>query len=301
MRRPLVAALVAVLVAAGCSDEPRDRAVPDPGAVVVASFNFAESELLAEVYAQALEDEGVRVRRELGLGTRELVLPALRQGLVDVVPEYVGSVLDATAPRSAADRSDLADVVAALDAAVAPWGLAVLEPSAASNQNVVVVRADLARIHDLVAISDLRSLAPSSTIGGPPECPRRSRCLAGLDDRYGLHFEAFVPLAGADLVRRALLDGVVDVGVLFSTDAALAGSELVALADDRHLQPLDDVVPLVRSAVLDDPRIRRALDEVSEELTTRSLRFVNWRLVNAGTSVADEARGWLVRHGLVAR
>lgn len=301
MRRSLVAVLAVLALAAGCADGPGDEAVADPAAVVVASFNFAESDLLAEIYAQALEDEGVPVRRELGLGQRELVLPALRRGLVDVVPEYAGSVLDATAPRSPIDRSDLGAVVSALGEAVAPWGLEVLEPSAASNQNVVVVTADLARTHELASVSDLRALAPSSTIGGPPECPRRSTCLAGLDDRYGLHFEAFVPLAGADLVHRALADGVIDVGVLFSTDAALAGDELVALADDRHLQPPDDVVPLVRSAVLEDPRVERALDEVSEQLTTRSLRFVNWRLANTGTTIAAEAHGWLVRHGLVAR
>jgi osmoprotectant transport system substrate-binding protein len=138
-------------------------------------------------------------------------------------------------------------------------------------------------------------------IGGPPECPQRPRCLPGLAEVYGLRFDGFVPLAGEALVRRALADGVIEVGVLFSTDASLAGGELVVLDDDRRLQPPDNVVPMVRTAVLDDDRIAAALDEVTAELTTTNLRFLNWRVANAGGSVADEARGWLVRHGLVAR
>ena len=110
-----------------------------------------------------------------------------------------------------------------------------------------------------------------------------------------------MPLAGAELVRRAIDDGVVDVGVLFSTDAVLAGDGLVVLDDDRHLQPPDNVVPMVRSAKARDARISAALDLVSARLTTDNLRFLNWRLANAGTSIEAEARGWLIRQRLIAR
>jgi osmoprotectant transport system substrate-binding protein len=150
-------------------------------------------------------------------------------------------------------------------------------------------------------VSDLAPLAATLTLGGPPECPQRARCLPGFASRYGLHFEEFVPLAGAELTRRALDDGVVDVAVLFSTDVELARRGLVVLEDDRHLQPPDQVVPMVRSSALDDERVGAALDEVSERLTTANLRFLNWRVEQAGTSVAAEAHGWLVRQDLVAR
>ena len=181
-----------------------------------------------------------------------------------------------------------------------PWGIAVLDPADASNQNVVVVTAELAAEHDLAAVSDLRRLAPTLTIGGPPECPQRPRCLPGLAAHYGLDFGDFVPFAGADLVSRALSDGVVDVGILFSTDAALTDA-VVVLVDDRELQPPDNVVPMVRTTALGDERVARALDEVSAELTTGNLRFLNWRVANVGSSVAAEAHGWLVRQGLVER
>ena len=303
MRRRLVRAVLVplVLLATGCRGGTPSPPQAATAGVVVASFDFDESRLLAEIYAQALEDEGVAVRREVGLGPRELVLPAMRASLVDVVPEYAGAALDAASTGPPVATADRSEVVAALAQAVAPWDLTPLTPSRASNQNVLAVSTALAREHDLRSVSDLRSIGEPLVLGGPAECPRRPRCLPGYEARYGLRFRYFVPLAGAELVARALADDVVDVGLLFSTDAALAGGDLVALTDDRFLQPPDVVVPLVRTAVLDDERIAAALDEVSAELTTEGLRFVNWRLVNAGTTPAAEARGWLLRHGLVAR
>lgn len=291
----------AVLVLASCDADRSSYTAAADDVVDVASFDFAESQLLAEIYAQALEDEGIEVRRQLDLGPRELVLPAVRRGLVDVVPEYAGSLLEATSPGEPLGRSDLDAVMSALQAAVAPWDLTVLRPAAASNQNVLAVRADLAADRDLGVVSDLGELAATMGLGGPPECARRPLCLPGLAEVYGLRFERFVPLAAPELVGRALADGVVDVGVLFSTDAELAGPELVVLADDRSLQPPDNVVPLVRQVALQDPAVRAALEEVSAALTTGSLRFLNWRVAHSGAGTAAEARGWLLRQGLIER
>lgn len=274
--------------------------LPQNGGIVVASFDFAESRLVAEIYAYALEDEGITVDRQLDLGPRELVLPALRQGFVDVIPEYAGSALDAASPASSVDRSDVAAVADELADAVRPWGIDVLSPSPASNQNALAVTAATAAERHLDDISDLAPVAASLTVGGPPECPGRRQCLVGLADVYGIRFSSFVPLADQDLVRRALTDGVIDVGVLFSTDAALAGDALVVLDDDKHLQPADNVVPMVRRAAVDE-YVVATLDEVSARLSTTSLRFLNWRVAHAGADAATEARAWLVRHGLVAR
>jgi osmoprotectant transport system substrate-binding protein len=292
-----VAALVAGAVAA-CSDAPTSAPPPADG-LVVASFNFDESRLLAEIYAQALEDEGITVRLELDLGPRELILPALRQGLVDVVPEYVGTLLDAVGPDD--DQAGLEPASTALDAALAPLGLGALEPSPASNQNAVVVTRETAADGGLDAISDLQAFGGDLTLGGPAECSTRERCLPGLESTYSLHFADFLAFGGSRLVRQALLDGIIDVGILFTTDGYLAGDDLVVLADDRGLQPVENVVPLVRTAALSDPRAVAALDEVSAALTTAELRFLNWRVSVSGQAPAAEARGWLIRQGLVAR
>lgn len=267
--RWFAAAMLLVVVACdGATD--RSEAPPTPDHIRVASFDFVESRLLAEIYAQALEAGGFEVERQFELGPRELVTPALRQGFVDVVPEYAGSALDAVAPDSLADRHDVVEVVEALRETIRPWGVEALSPSPASNQNEIVVTADRARGHDLADVSDLAPLARSLTIGGPPECSVRQHCLVGLTDVYGLRFAAFVPLVGDELVRRALSDGVIDVGVLFSTDAVLADGDLVVLRDDRRLQPAENVVPIVRRPAVDD-RAAAILDAVSGHLDRKSV------------------------------
>jgi osmoprotectant transport system substrate-binding protein len=272
--------------------------------VAVASFNFPESRLVAEIYAQALEDEGIPVRRELDLGPRELVLPALRQGRVDIVPEYLGTALTAAAPAVTVDRSDPDAVSRALAAAIEQWDLRVLSYADAQNQNGLVVTRATAERLAVRTTSDLGRVARRLTLGGPPECPSRRYCLEGLAEVYGLRFAAFVPLAEQSYVRQALKDYVIDVGVLFTTDGILAGDDLVLLDDDRGLQPAENLVPMVRSDVLqaaDGRRVAAALDEVSRRLTTANLRFLNWRVSVAGNGPASEARGWLIRQGLVDR
>jgi osmoprotectant transport system substrate-binding protein len=294
----------AALVLAACGGGGHEATSAPAEGVAVASFNFPESRLMAEIYAQALEDEGVTVRRELDLGPRELVLPALRQGRVDIVPEYLGTALTAAAPAARVDRSDPDAVSRTLADAIEPWGLRVLRYAAAQNQNGLVVTRATAERLALRTTSDLDRVARRLTLGGPPECPSRPYCLDGLAQVYGLEFAAFVPLAGQSYVRQALEDYVIDVGVLFTTDGILAGDDLVLLDDDRGLQPVENLVPVVRSDVLDaaeGQRVAAALDEVSQRLTTANLRFLNWRVSVAGNEVAAEARGWLIRQGLVER
>jgi osmoprotectant transport system substrate-binding protein len=297
-----IAVVLVVLAACGGAGHETPSA-PDEG-VAVASFNFPESRLVAEIYAQALEDEGIPVRRELDLGPRELVLPALRQGRVDIVPEYLGTALTAAAPAVTVDRSDPDAVSRALAEAIEPWDLQVLSYADAQNQNGLVVTRATAERLAVRTTSDLGRVARRLTLGGPPECPSRRYCLEGLAEVYGLRFAAFVPLAEQSYVRQALKDYVIDVGVLFTTDGILAGDDLILLDDDLALQPAENLVPMVRSDVLeaaDGRRVAAALDEVSQRLTTANLRFLNWRVAVAGNDPASEARGWLIRQGLVER
>jgi osmoprotectant transport system substrate-binding protein len=267
-------------------------------AVVVASFNFPESRLLAEIYAGALERAGLNVRRELELGPRELVSPALDQGHVDVVPEYLGTALGAADPSVVATTTP--DALTALRAADGPRHLRVLEPAPAQNQNAVVVtKATATRLH-LAVTSDLGPVAQTLRLGGPPECPSRPYCLQGLTQVYGLRFGQFVAVSGADRAQRALDDDVVDVAIMFTTDGRLADGGLVALADDRHLQPPENVVPVVREAVASryGSRLVDALDRVSARLTTSALRLLNWRVSVGGRDPRAEASGWLTRQRL---
>ena len=301
----VITAVLASALAASCAGNaaaPGRTPVPAPAAVVVASFNFPESTLVAEIYAQAIEAEGIPVRRELALGPRELVQPALFAGLVDVLPEYLGTALASVEPGADIAGHDSDSLRRRLANSFAGRGVQVLNAAEAQDQNGLVVTRAGAKRHGLSSVSDLAPIASRLRLGGPPECPQRQYCLRGLEQAYGLRFGQFVPLATERQRATALADDVVDVAVMFSTDGRLESGDLVLLEDDRKVQPIDSVVPVVslRSIERYGPRLVEALDRVSSRLTSGSLTFLNWRVDVAGKDIAAEARGWLQRQSLVA-
>jgi osmoprotectant transport system substrate-binding protein len=303
-----VSALALALLAAcqpGASQPPaasRGAGAQD-GAVVVASFNFPESELLAAIYGLAIRQAGIPVRLELDLGPRELVQPALEQGLVDVVPEYLGTALTSLDHRTDLVVRDPAAVRAALARALAPWHVRVMTPAAAQDQNGIVVTEATARRLGLRKVSDLRRVTGRMTLGGSPECPARLYCLPGLRKVYGLRFTGFLPFDTEPQRVTALREGVVDAAVLDTTDGNLASGDLVLLADDRHLQPAENVVPVITSRALGryGKRLAGTVNLVSAQLTSKALLFMDWRVEVAGAGVMAEARAWLERHGVLPR
>jgi osmoprotectant transport system substrate-binding protein len=268
-------------------------------AVTIGSFNFEESVLLAELYAQALEAQGFRVVRQLGLGPRELVIPALETGLVELVPEYAGSLLEFV--RRGPAPPSLAETLEGLRAALAPRGLVALASAIAQDQNGFAVTKEFARRFDVSELSDL-SDHEGLVVGGPPECPQRPLCLHGLQQRYGIDVERFVPLDhSGPLTTDALNRGLVDLALVFTTSAEIIRSDFVLLTDDLHLQPAEHVTPIIRADTLDrfGPELVAALDAVSSALTTQELRGLNAEILLVGRTPAEVARRWLEAERLV--
>jgi osmoprotectant transport system substrate-binding protein len=299
----LACCLLPFLVAiAACSDAGPHRSETALGdsSVTVGSFDFPESELLAELYSQSLEAHGIDVQRRFSLGPRELVAPALLQGLVELIPEYAGTAVQYHGVASDQLTPDPESTHEHLVAALAGTDVRAMRASSAQDANTFVVTRATAERYGLQAISDLERVAPRMTLAGPPECPRRAFCLAGLRDRYGLRFRDFAALdAGGPLTRQALLDGVVDVALFFSSDPTLQDDDLVQLADDRFLQPAENVTPLVRREVLRswDDRVPAAVDAVSDALDRDTLRDLNGEVAR-GEPVRRVARQWLAAQGL---
>jgi osmoprotectant transport system substrate-binding protein len=293
----VTAALATPVAASPAAASNGARALSD-ATVVVGSFDFAESRLLAEIYAQALEGDGIRVRRELGIGPRELVLPALTRGLVELVPEYSGAALR-FASLGAEQGTDTESTRARLARRLAPRDVEVLTPSPAEDVDTFVVTRETATAHGLRTLSDLAAVADDLVFGGPPECASRPECLAGLERVYGISFRETLSLdAGGPATRQALRSRAVDVALLFSTDPAV-DDEFVALVDDRALQPAQNVTPVVRAEVLErfGPGLAARLDAVSAELTTESLRALNGEMAGGASSRAVAQR-WLRSVGL---
>ncbi|CAN5162327.1 ABC transporter substrate-binding protein [soil metagenome] len=299
-RRVSVAAgVVAAVVALGaCGDGAGSRGSTtalDDSSITVASFNFPESALLAEIYGQALEARGYRVERRLEIGAREFVEPALARGLVEFIPEYGGTALQFLSLGASPPSTYPLTTHEALVRVLSDESIVALDAAPAQNVNGIVVTHNTALRYGLRRISDLRPVAGELTFGGPPECPARPFCLEGLEQLYGLEFSEFVPLdAGGPLTVQALLAGEVDVALLFTTDSAISDGRLALLTDDLGLQPAENVTPLVRREVVErwgEPFVE-AIDEVSARLTTGGLRLLNAE-TGAGDDIEDVAAKWL--------
>ena len=296
---PLVLA-VAVLVAGGCSQAAQGPPPEDPHrpTVTITSFDFLESEILAEVYGQALRQAGYPVEVVPRLGPREIVEPALEQGRVDLVPGYLGSGLNFLQEQERVATADPRRTHALLQQGLAARGLRALDYAPAQDRNGFVVTGTMARRHQLERISDLRPIASQLTFGGPPECPGRPLCLKGLQNVYGLEFKQFQPMASRSTTAGALEMGEIDVGMLETTDANLLTHDFVQLEDDRRLQPAENVVPIVRKEILAayGPALAGAVDAVTAQLNTRDLIHLNQRVQLQGVTPATVAAHWLLGH-----
>ncbi len=199
------------------------------GEVVIGAANFAENQTLAEIYATVLDAAGFNASTKT-LGNRELYLPALQKGTIDVVPEYAGTVTEFLNKRENGANAepvasgDLDATVQALEKLAAQVGLKFGEPSEAADQNAFAVTSAFAQEHDLQTLSDLGEACGGGVVlGGPPECPHRPFCQPGLEDTYGVSVESFRALdAGGPLTKTALRQGKVAVGLVFSSDGELA-------------------------------------------------------------------------------
>jgi osmoprotectant transport system substrate-binding protein len=261
-------------------------------AITVGSFDFPESVLLGELYAQTLEGAGFRVVRQFDLGPRELVFPALQRGLLEVVPEYAGSALTFVGGTAV---SDPAVTHARLLDAMASRGLAVLDLAPAQDRNGFAVTVATAARLNATSLDDLRPHAPTLAFAGPPECAQRDLCLKGLEDTYGLRFGDVLTVdTGGPLTVAALNAGTADVGLLFTSDPVLNGGPFVLLRDDRGLEPAENVTPVMHDEVARrfGPAAGQLLDRLSARLTTGALRDMNGS-VESGLTPAEVARAWL--------
>jgi osmoprotectant transport system substrate-binding protein len=268
--------------------------------ITVASFDFPESELLADIYGQALRSHGYPVRFAPRLGPRELLDPALSRGLVEMVPEYAGTALQFLSLGKVQPSADVTATHRSLRQTLRGSELVALDPAPAQDANAIVVTRRTASRYGLRTISDLARVKPLLTFGGPPECPTRPLCLQGLRRTYGLRVRSFLPLdVGGPLTRQALEQSQVDVALMFSTEPALVNAGLVALTDDESLQPAENVTPLVHRAAVKrwGPGFPEVVNRVSSALTTRDLRALNAH-VAAGTAPSEAAAEWLRRAGI---
>ncbi len=296
---PLLAA--AALVAGGCGGgdggaSPRaDRAGPGDGRPAVTLGTRASSEqlVLGEVYKQALEAHGFRVRLRQNLGSPEIADAALRSGQIDLYPTSVGTFARAVAHDETAYPDAGAAFAAAQDYA-GRHGFTLLSPTPFSDAGALAVTPAFARAHRLQSIGDLAG-AGTVRLGGAPELRSSRRAgLAGLARVYGLTDVDFAPLT-IGLQYSALDDGMVDAAAVRRTDGQLADGRYVVLADPSHLFGFQQLTPVVATRVLtaEGAGFAKTVNAVSAALTTDAIRQLNAAVALDHRAPADAARDFL--------
>jgi osmoprotectant transport system substrate-binding protein len=292
-------ALALVTTSCGSTGGPSSSASPK-GTITIASFNFSESIILAHIYGDALKNKGYTVNYRDKLGNREIVEPALENGQIDLYAGYAATDLTFVEKRQgvALDAgTDAQANVAKLNTLLNPKGVKALNPSPAVDQNAFAVTKAEADQNHLVKLSDVSSVASSWTLGGPPECPQRPFCEQGLISVYGLHFKAFKALdAGGPLTYAAFKSGAINIGLVFSSDGAIAANNLVVLQDDKHLQQADNIVPLIRSNVANS-EVTSLLNSIDAKLNTPDLTAMNKSADVDKQDPTDVAATWVKNHG----
>ena len=263
--------------------------------LVVGSQDYYSNEIIAEAYAQALEGAGFTVDRQLRIGQREVYMPEIEAGTIDVFPEYTGNLLQYLDADATARSTD--EVYAALQTAL-PSGLRALDQAPATDQDSYVVTADFAAAHSLSSIGDLAG-AGTLTLGGNSELQTRPYGPTGLSDVYGVTVN-FTPIedSGGPLTVKALKDGDIQLANIYSSDPALADGTLTVLDDPKGLFLASHVVPLASSRVSNDAAT--VINRVSAALDAQDLVEMNRASTVEQKSASQIAREWLISEGLLS-
>ncbi|GAB3282566.1 ABC transporter substrate-binding protein [Sinomonas notoginsengisoli] len=268
-------------------------------ALVIGSADFTESQIVAELYAGALNAAGVQATTKPNIGAREVYYKAVQDGSVDVVPDYTGNLL--LYVDTSATQVSASDIASALPGKLAK-GLAILDPAKAEDKDAMVVTKASAARYSLKSLEDMAKVCKDLVIGAPATFEKRAYGLPGLKDKYNCVPKQFQPMSdgGGPVTLKALLSNDVQVADIYTTTPSIADNDLVVLDDPKNNFIAQQVVPLVRTDTVSD-KAKSALNAVSKQLTTEDL--VNLNRSVSGTqkqSPADAAKAWLKEKGLAS-
>lgn len=294
-----LAAAALALTACGSSDpladQPDDDGGDAAGAVVVGSAAFPESEIIAYLYAGALERSGIESDVNPAIGSRDVYIAALEDGSIDLVPEYTGNLMQHFDDAVDAQASD--EVYEALQEVV-PEGFEVLDQAEAANADSYNVTREFSEAHDVTSLADLASVDSEIVVAANPEFAERPYGIPGLKDVYGVD-ATLKPIndGGGPNTLKALLDGEVQVADIYSTTPSIAENDLVTLEDPENMILAQNIVPLIAEGAATDEAVA-AIEAVQGALTTDDLIALNTRSSVDKVAAEDIAEEWLDASGL---
>ena len=289
--------LAAAVALTGCASGDPLEASGGEGAdtIVIGSQDYYSNEIIAEAYAQALEAAEYPVEREFRIGQREVYLPEIESGAIDLFPEYTGPVLQYWEPDTEARLSK--DVYEEL-ATATPDGLRVLEQAPATDQDSYTITQEFAEEWGIERIEDLADVDVPLVLGANSEAENRPNGPQGILDTYGIDV-GFTPIedGGGPLTVKALNDGDIQLAIIYTADPSVAENDLVSLEDTQGLFLASHVVPLASDNV--DADAEMIINAVSAALTSEELIAMNARSVREELPASTIAAEWLTEQGLL--
>jgi osmoprotectant transport system substrate-binding protein len=272
--------------------------------IKIGSVGFDEARIVAEAYAQVLEDAGYTVNRDgIGLGDRKVLLPALESGQIDLQPEYIGSGLAAGygGTPTGDPNANRTALQAILDGK--GGGITVLDYTPAQDQNAFVVRRETADQFSLTKMSEVAAVQDQLKLGLAKDCPTNPLCAGALRDAYGIDTSGATLLdACSTPMAQALAARTIDLGELCSTQPDIIVNGFVLLTDDKQTQPADNIAPLVRNDFLaetDKAAFEKLLNDLSAKIDTPTLADLYKQVSVDKRDIKDVVSTWLKAQGLV--
>ncbi|HTY98128.1 MAG TPA: glycine betaine ABC transporter substrate-binding protein [Solirubrobacteraceae bacterium] len=296
-----VVALAFVLAACGSSKSSTTTTTTSASsgkpAVTIGAKNFAESNILGNLYTQALKAKGFNVSLTENIGSSEIIFKALKAGHIQMYPEYTGTLLSAVAEEKTPPTSEQQAYEQA-KAFAEKEGLTLLEKTPFYDTDALATLPSFASAHSLSSIGDLAPLGKSVTLGGPPEFATREEGLSGIAKEYGVK-PTFKPIA-IEASYPALEGGQVQVQVVFTTDGQLLGGKFKVLSDPKHVFGFQNVAPVVDKKVLEQqgPEFEATLNKVSKLLTIPAIQQMNKAVSVEKQTPAAVAKQFLTANGL---
>lgn len=264
--------------------------------LVIGSADFTESQIIAEVYAGALNEAGVTASAKPNVGSREVNFKAIQDGSIDVVPDYSGKLLQLADNEATQGSAD--EILKALPGKL-PDGLGVLEASKAENKDAMVVTKATAEKYQLKSLADLAKVCSEVVVGAPANFAERPYGLPGLKKNYDCVPKKLEPFndGGGAITVRALLEDQVQVADIYTTAPAISDNDLVVLEDPKNNFIAQQVLPLYNEAKMTD-KAKETLNNVSKALTTEDLINLNRAVSgNQKQDPKEAALAWLKDKG----
>ncbi len=297
-----VLASVALLTGlAGCGSDPTATTTgasqhsSSAAPIVVGSANFAESQILGEIYAQALKANGVAATTKPNIGSREVYVRALQDGSINLIADYSGNLLQYFNPKATQATSTAVDSAVRR---VVPHDLAVLAVSPAEDADTIVVTKKLAQQKGLTSLADLKKVSNLS-IAAPPEFGQRAYGIPGLKKVYGVTVR-LVPISdeGGQATVNAVENGTTTMAKLTTTSPFLADGKLTILKDPKHLIAAQNVIPLTTTKIASNHKAVAIINAVQKKLTTADLIALNKKSVDQKQPASAIAHAWLSSHSI---